>query len=57
MAQQIKRSPASLYGGIVIALVVFVLWTLILWQPSTAQVVIGAVIAGAIGIWTRLANL
>ncbi len=57
MAQQIKRSPASLYGGIVIALVVFVLWTLILWQPSAAEIVIGAVIAGAIGIWTRLANL
>lgn len=57
MAQQIKRSPASLFGGIIIALVVFVLWTLILWPPSTVEVVIGVVIAGAIGIWTRLANL
>ncbi len=57
MAQQIKRSPASLYGGIVIALVVFVLWTLILWQPSATEVVIGALVAVAIGIWTRLANL
>ncbi|MDZ7788206.1 MAG: hypothetical protein U5K73_08835 [Halofilum sp. (in: g-proteobacteria)] len=55
--QHIKRSPASLYGGIVIALVVFALWTLILWEPSATQVVIGAIVAGAIGIWTRLANL
>lgn len=57
MAHQIKRSPASLYGGIIITLVVFVLWNLILWPTGPAEITIGAVIAVAIGIWTRLANL
>lgn len=53
----IKRSPASLFGGIIIAGVIFVLWNLIFWVPSPLEVVAGAVIAGAIGVWTRLANL
>lgn len=56
-AQPIKRSPASLFGGIIIAGVIFVLWNLIFWVPSAVEVVIGAVLAGAIGIWTRMANL
>ena len=57
MAQEIKRSPASLYGGIIITLVFFALWNLILWPTGPIEFAIGAVIAVAIGIWTRLANL
>lgn len=55
--RDIKRSPASLYGGIVAAGVIFTLWLLIFWEPSALQVITGAVIAVAVGVWTRLANL
>ena len=57
MKAEVKRSPASLYGGIVSAAVIFGLWLLILWEPSALEVVAGAIIAGAVGVWTRLANL
>lgn len=57
MAQQIKRSPASLFGGIIITLVMFLLWILITWEPSATQIATGAVASVAVGIWTRLANL
>lgn len=52
-----KRSPASLIGGILIALVIFVLWVLIFWQPSALEIIAGAVVAAIVGVWTRLANL
>lgn len=53
----IKRSPASLIGGILIAVVIFVLWVLIFWEPSALEIVAGAVVAAVVGVWTRLANL
>lgn len=53
----IKRSPASLIGGILIAVVIFVLWVLIFWEPSALEIVAGALVAAVVGVWTRLANL
>lgn len=54
---EIKRSPASLFGGIIIAGVILALWTLIFWVPGPLEFAAGVVVAGAIGVWTRLANL
>jgi lipopolysaccharide export LptBFGC system permease protein LptF len=57
-----KRSIASLVGGIVIAVGCFVLWVLVAgeltqWPPSVTAVVSGVVVAAAIGVWIRLADL
>lgn len=57
MAKQIKRSPASLFGGIIIAVVIFALWLLIFWEPNAVEIAIGAAIALVIAVWTRVANL
>ena len=53
----IKRSPASLFGGVIIALMIFAIWVLNFDDPSTIEIGIGAAIALAVGIWTRVANL
>jgi hypothetical protein len=59
MAQQaeIKRSVASLVGGVVIAIFVFVLWLLLLGGHGPLEVASGLVVAAALGIWVRLADL
>jgi hypothetical protein len=59
MAQQaeIKRSVASLVGGIVIAIFVFVLWLLVLGGHGPIEVVSGLIVASMLGIWVRLADL
>jgi len=57
---RLKRSPASLFGAFVIALGVFVLWLLVgreLGATGAATLAVGAVVAGAIGIWIRVADL
>ena len=53
----IKRSPASLFGGILIAVAIFVVWMLVMENPSVVKVLVGLVLAAAVGVWTRLANL
>jgi multisubunit Na+/H+ antiporter MnhE subunit len=53
----IKRSPASLFGGILIAVAIFVVWMLVMENPSVVEVLVGLVLAAAVGVWTRLANL
>jgi lipopolysaccharide export LptBFGC system permease protein LptF len=57
-----KRNIASLVGGIVIAAGCFVLWLLVASQltrfpPSLPLVASGLIVALAIGIWIRLADL
>jgi hypothetical protein len=59
MAQQaeIKRSVASLVGGIVIAIFVFVLWLLVLGSHGPLEIASGLVLAALLGVWVRLADL
>ena len=59
MAQhaEIKRSVASLVGGIVIAIFVFVLWLLVLGSHGPVEIVSGLIVAAALGVWVRLADL
>jgi len=61
-AQPVQRGIASLVGGVVIAMGCFVLWLLCASQlmhgtPSVRIAAFGAVLAGVIGIWIRLADL
>ncbi len=53
----VKRSMPSLIGGIFTAIVVFVLWLLLFGTSSIPSVLLGIVIAGALGTWIRLADL
>lgn len=59
MAQEIrlKRNIASLVGGVAIALFIFVMWMLIADSATPLVVVSGLVVASAVGIWVRLADL
>ena len=54
---EIKRNIASLIGGIFVAIFVFVLWLLVLDGFGPVQVISGLIVAGALGIWVRLADL
>jgi hypothetical protein len=47
----------SLIGGIFTAIVVLVLWLLLFGAASIPMVLLGIVIAGALGTWIRLADL
>jgi hypothetical protein len=58
----IKRNIASLVGGVVIAVGCFILWMLVATQltatPFTLPLISGGVlVALAVGIWIRLADL
>jgi hypothetical protein len=53
----LKRSMPSLIGGIFSSIVVFVLWLLLFGTGSVAMVVLGGLIAVALGTWIRLADL
>jgi hypothetical protein len=53
----LKRSTASLIGGIAVGIFVLVLWLLLAGSPSPAAVAWGLVVAGLIGTWVRLADL
>jgi hypothetical protein len=57
-----KRNVASLVGGYVIAVGCFVLWILCAsqltqWPPSMPVIGTGLVVAVAVGVWIRLADL
>ena len=54
---RLKRSKASLVGGIATAIGVFILALLLLGGPSGLNVVVALAIALALGIWVRLADL
>jgi lipopolysaccharide export LptBFGC system permease protein LptF len=57
-----KRNIASLVGGYVIAVGCFVLWILCASQltqlpPSLPTIAAGLLVAVAVGVWIRLADL
>ena len=54
---QLKRSQASLFGGIACGAGVFILVLLLAGGPSPLNIAIGLVIGAALGIWVRLADL
>ncbi len=57
---RIKSGKASLIGGIVVGLASFALWTAIaheLRADTTLCLMAGMVVAAAIGVWIRLADL
>jgi len=59
MAQHavIKRSAASLVGGIFVAIFVFVLWLLVVGSTGPMEIAVGLVGASLLGLWVRLADL
>lgn len=57
---EIKRSAASLIGGIFVAIFVFVLWLLLMGGTAAASpltIAIGLLIAVPLGVWVRIADL
>ncbi len=54
---RVKRSMPSLIGGIFTAIVVFALWLLLFSTASIPMIMLGAVVAAALGTWIRLADL
>jgi CDP-diglyceride synthetase len=52
-----KRSQASLFGGIVCGLGVFILYLLLAGGPSPLNLAIGLAVGAALGVWVRLADL
>jgi hypothetical protein len=55
--EQLKRSLPSLIGGAFTGVVTFVLWLLLFGTADVAIIVLGVVIACAVAIWIRLADL
>ncbi|HYM03219.1 MAG TPA: hypothetical protein VET85_09755 [Stellaceae bacterium] len=53
----LKRSTASLVGGVAVAIGVLVLWLLLADSLAPGVVAIGLVLAAAVGTWVRLADL
>jgi hypothetical protein len=47
----------SLIGGIFSGIVAFVLWLLLFGTGSIVMIVLGLVVAAALGTWIRLADL
>jgi hypothetical protein len=54
---RLKRSQASLFGGVACAVAAFVLYLLLAGGPSLGNIAIGLVIGAALGLWVRLADL
>ena len=53
----LKRSTASLIGGIAVAIFVLVLWLLLAGNTSPVAVGSGVLVASLVGTWVRLADL
>ena len=54
---RLKRSQASLFGGVACGIGVFVLVLLLAGGPSPLNIAIGLVLGSALGVWVRLADL
>ena len=54
---RLKRSQASLFGGIACGIGVFILYLLLAGEPSPLNIAIGLAIGAALGLWVRLADL
>jgi hypothetical protein len=53
----LKRSTASLIGGIAVGIFVLALWLLLAGDATPVAVASGLVVASLIGAWVRLADL
>ena len=53
----LKRSTASLIGGIAVGIFVLALWLLLAGTVNPTSVVTGLAVASLIGAWVRLADL
>ncbi|HEX3861622.1 MAG TPA: hypothetical protein VHY35_08005 [Stellaceae bacterium] len=56
-AARLKRSQASLFGGIVCGIGVMILYLLLVGDVSVGNLAVGAAIGLALGGWVRLADL
>ena len=56
-AARLKRSRASLVGGIATGIGVAILTLLLTGGPSPQHIVLGLVIGTAVAVWVRLADL
>jgi hypothetical protein len=54
---RLKRSKASLVGGVACAAGAFILALLLLGSPSPLNLTIALVVGAALGLWVRLADL
>jgi len=54
---RLKRSVASLFGGLACAVCAFALYLLLAGEASVANIIIGITIGAALGVWVRLADL
>jgi hypothetical protein len=54
---RLKRSQASLFGGIACGVGVAILAVLLLGGPSPANIAIGVLLGAALAVWVRLADL
>ncbi len=54
---RLKRSQASLFGGIACGVGVAILAVLLLGSPSPANIAIGVLLGAALAVWVRLADL
>ena len=54
---EIKRSAASLVGGVFVAIFVFVLWLLVVGNTGPVEIAAGLIGALLLGLWVRLADL
>jgi hypothetical protein len=57
---RVKQGKSSLIGGIAVGIAVLVLWTAIaheLAADSTVTIAFGVLVAAAVAVWIRLADL
>ena len=54
---RLKRSQASLVGGIACGIGVAILTVLLLGGPAPANLAIGTLVGAALAVWVRLADL
>ena len=54
---RLKRSQASLFGGIACGIGVAILTVLLLGGPGPANIAIGVLVGAALALWVRLADL
>jgi hypothetical protein len=56
-ANRLKRSQASLFGGVACGLGAFILTVLLGGGPTPLNIAIGLAVGAALGAWVRLADL
>ena len=54
---RLKRSQASLIGGIACGIGVAILTVLLLGEPTPANLAIGLLVGATLAVWVRLADL